>query len=75
MSTARPALMCVLALVAVVGSSSVNPIRKVVTLMQDMQKEIANELEKEKGLFEKFMCICTEHPKQLAEIVETNEKR
>jgi len=35
-----------------------NPIRRVVTLLQDMQKEIEAEGEKEKGLFEKFMCYC-----------------
>merc|ERR1719272_1120043 len=35
-----------------------NPIRKIVTLMQDMQKEITAEGEKEKQLFDKFMCFC-----------------
>jgi len=35
-----------------------NPIRKVVTLLQDMQKEIEAEGEKEKGLYDKFMCYC-----------------
>jgi len=35
-----------------------NPIRKVVTLLQDMQKEIEGEGEKEKDLFDKFMCYC-----------------
>merc|ERR1719197_129933 len=35
-----------------------NPIRKIVTLMQDMQKEIAAEGEKEKELYDKFMCFC-----------------
>merc|ERR1719498_2406612 len=35
-----------------------NPIRKVVTLMQNMQKEIEAEGEKEKELHEKFLCYC-----------------
>jgi len=35
-----------------------NPIRKVVTLMQNMQGEIEAEGEKEKELYEKFMCFC-----------------
>jgi len=35
-----------------------NPIRKVVTLMQNMQKEVESEGEKEKELHEKFMCFC-----------------
>jgi len=38
--------------------TSVNPIRKVVTLMQEMQKEVEAEGETEKELFEKFMCYC-----------------
>merc|ERR1719183_1664592 len=36
-----------------------NPIRKVVTLMQNMQKEIEVQGEKEKELFDKFMCYCS----------------
>merc|ERR1719310_1275544 len=35
-----------------------NPIRKVVTILQDMQKEIEVEGKKEEGMFEKFMCYC-----------------
>merc|ERR1719453_1890725 len=35
-----------------------NPIRKVVTLLQDLQKEIEAEGEKEKDLYDKFMCYC-----------------
>merc|ERR1719478_1217207 len=35
-----------------------NPIRKIVTLMQDMQKEIEAEGAKEKELYDKFMCFC-----------------
>jgi len=40
------------------GVLAVNPIRKVVTLMQEMQKEVEAEGEAEKELFEKFMCYC-----------------
>jgi len=36
-----------------------NPIRKVVTLMQNMQKEIEGEGAKEQVLFDKFMCYCS----------------
>jgi len=35
-----------------------NPIRKVVGMLQDMQKSVEAEGEKEKELFEKFMCYC-----------------
>jgi len=39
--------------------TTANPIRKVVTLMQDMQKEIEAEGAKEQELFDKFMCFCS----------------
>ena len=38
---------------------SENPIRRIVTLLQDMQKEIEAEGEKEEKAFNKFMCYCT----------------
>jgi len=52
---------CVFALFSTTlgGDASANPIRKIVTLMQDMQKEIDAEAAKEKVLFDKFMCFCT----------------
>jgi peptidoglycan hydrolase CwlO-like protein len=37
---------------------AVNPIRRVVTLLQNMQKKVEAEGEKEEELFEKFMCYC-----------------
>jgi peptidoglycan hydrolase CwlO-like protein len=37
---------------------AVNPIRRVVTMLQQMQKKVAEEGEKEEALFEKFMCYC-----------------
>merc|ERR1719420_2312748 len=36
-----------------------NPIRKIVTLLQNMQKEIEAEGTQEKELFDKFMCFCS----------------
>jgi hypothetical protein len=44
---------------AVDSQMGANPIRKVVTLMQNMQKEIEAEGDKEKELFDKFMCYCS----------------
>merc|ERR1719337_499230 len=35
-----------------------NPIRRVVTMLQSMQKKVADEGEKEQVLFDKFMCYC-----------------
>merc|ERR1719281_880433 len=50
-----------LVIVSAASAESVgaNPIRKVVTLMQNMQKEIEAEGAKEKELFDKFMCYCS----------------
>jgi hypothetical protein len=53
-----PLLFCVL--VGSVSSEALgaNPIRKVVGMLQDMQKTVEAEGEKEKELFDKFMCYC-----------------
>jgi len=40
------------------GLAAANPIRRVVNLLQDMQKKVEAEGKKEKELFEKFMCYC-----------------
>mmetsp|Transcript_98776 Transcript_98776/g.260712 ORF Transcript_98776/g.260712 Transcript_98776/m.260712 type:complete len:202 (-) Transcript_98776:92-697(-) len=40
------------------AASRSNPLRKVVTLLQTMQKKVTTEGEAEKDLFEKFMCYC-----------------
>merc|ERR1719158_2541986 len=37
---------------------AVNPIRRVVTMLQSMEKKVVEEGEKEKDLFDKFMCYC-----------------
>jgi len=38
--------------------AAANPIRKVVTMLQAMQTKVSEEGEKEKELYEKFMCYC-----------------
>merc|ERR1719197_1200494 len=35
-----------------------NPIRKVVTMLQSMQKKVEEEAKTELALFEKYMCYC-----------------
>jgi len=49
---------------------SVNPIRRVVTMLQNMQKKVEAEGEKEKDLFEKFMCYCKNGKGALAASIE-----
>jgi len=41
-----------------VAASAANPIRKVVTMLQNMQKKVAAESEKKEAMFDKFMCYC-----------------
>merc|ERR1719343_370167 len=40
------------------AQTAANPIRKVVTMLQNMVKKVEAEGEKEKELFEKYMCYC-----------------
>jgi septal ring factor EnvC (AmiA/AmiB activator) len=44
--------------VRAVEDQNANPIRKVVTLLQTMAKKVEKEGDKEKELYEKFMCYC-----------------
>jgi len=53
LATACPALLR-----AETQATSVNPIRKVVNMLQSMQKKVEAEGEKEAELFEKYMCYC-----------------
>merc|ERR1719316_1039818 len=65
------AILCMLAVsFASAESTEMNPIRKIVTLMQDMQKEIEAEGEKEKELYDKFMCFCETAETDLANAAE-----
>merc|ERR1719265_663218 len=54
------------------NESSANPIRKVVTMLQDMQKTVEAEGETEKGLFEKFMCYCNNGAGSLDSAIATS---
>merc|ERR1719456_182972 len=52
-----------------------NPIRKVVTMLQMMTKKITAEGEKEKELFEKFMCYCKHGDEALAKSIADAEAK
>merc|ERR1719450_2062284 len=53
----------------------VNPIRKVVTMLQMMMKKVAAEGEKEKELFEKYMCYCKSSGGALAKSIADAEEK
>jgi len=56
-------------------SMGANPIRKVVTLMQNMQKEVEAEGKKEKELFDKFMCFCGGSGSELTTSIEVGKAK
>jgi len=58
-----------------VSALHANPIRKVVTMLQDMQKSVEQEGEKEKELFEKFMCYCNNGAGALDSAIETGKSQ
>merc|ERR1719264_1551379 len=55
-----PRILVLAGMAAVVDCSSeaINPIRKVVNLLQAMQKKVTQEGEKAEDLYNKFMCYC-----------------
>jgi len=59
---AMRSFVAVLAMASAVQASDnavqANPIRKVVTMLQSMQKKVTAEGEKEQALYDKFMCYC-----------------
>jgi len=57
------------------SNAGANPIRKVVTMLQKMQKKVEAEGEKEKELFDKFMCYCKNGANDLGKAIgDTNTK-
>merc|ERR1719355_105542 len=52
-----------------------NPIRKVVTMLQAMEKKVTAEGEKETELFEKFMCYCKNGDEALAKSIADAEAK
>jgi len=62
-------------MVTVGGAASANPIRKVVTMLQSMQKKVTTEGEKEKELYEKFMCYCKNGDEALSKSISDAETK
>jgi len=56
-------------------ATAANPIRKVVTMLQAMEKKVTAEGETEKDLFEKFMCYCKNSDGALAASIADAEAK
>jgi chromosome segregation ATPase len=54
---------------------TVNPIRRVVTMLQMMQNKVTAEGEKEKALFDKFMCYCQTGATELTNSIDSAETK
>merc|ERR1719178_623925 len=68
-------LFLLLTVDATFSEQKANPIRKVVTMLQNMQKQVTAEGEKEQELFDKFMCYCKTGRGDLeASIADANNK-
>jgi len=57
------------------AKSEANPIRKVVNMLQNMQKKVTAEGAKEQTLFDKFMCYCKNSDSTLAASIASGENK
>merc|ERR1719408_496041 len=73
----RLVLLAFAALVSSAGAAEVsaNPIRKVVNMLQAMQKKVEAEGAKEVELFDKFMCYCKNGDEALAKSISAAEAK
>jgi ParB-like chromosome segregation protein Spo0J len=55
--------------------ASANPIRRIVTMLQDMSKKVEAEGVKEKELYEKFMCYCKTSGETLGKSIDDAETK
>jgi len=52
-----------------------NPIRRVVTMLQDMQKKVTEEGKREEELYHKFMCYCSTNGGELSTSIEAAKEK
>jgi len=62
-------------IMAMEQATAANPIRKVVTMLQNVQKSVTAEGEKEEKMFEKYMCYCKNGVGTLEKEISDNEAK
>merc|ERR1719265_1909940 len=55
------------------SASTINPIRRVVSMLQMMAKKVEAEGEKEKELYDKFICYCKSSGDALGQSIADND--
>jgi len=76
-----PSMLAMLMAVSLAGASAsdseggLNPIRKVVTMLQTMQKRVAAEGAREEELYGKFMCYCKTGGSDLAQSISSAQTK
>merc|ERR1719207_492939 len=75
MKSIIPLLFASLLATAAAESASANPIRKVVTMLQNMQKKIAAEGEKKEKMFDQYMCYCSNADETLGKSIRDAETK
>jgi chromosome segregation ATPase len=68
-------LACIATAAATEQRTSANPIRKVVNMLEALKGKVEAEGEKEKELFDKYMCYCKNAGGDLAKSIADAEKR
>merc|ERR1719277_1827098 len=67
--------LCTSGVSAIRERNAVNPIRRVVTLLQSMQQKVTAEGKKEKELYDAFMCYCKNGAGDLEESISAAETK
>jgi hypothetical protein len=60
---------------ALATGNAANPIRKVVMMLQNMQKQVTEEGKTEEAMYEKFMCYCTTGKGDLEASIEAGKSK
>jgi len=63
------AFLALVPLVAFAGRTEANPMRKIITMLQDMAKELEREGEVEKEIFDKAACACENGEGSLDQVI------